>query len=197
MRFLVTLLLVAVAAVPAVAQVEVQVGPGLVRMDYVNDQLAALAARQDADYTPLRTVWQLGASYWAWPMLGVKAEGLWGSGAVEAREVERTSTLAVGISARGRYTLDILGAGLVFHGGIGGYWARADGIVAGTGWAVGGQAGADWKALNVGPFGVAVGIGARYLPVLWFRHGGGGAARQDNAALDFSGLFISVSVSLP
>lgn len=166
-----------------------------VSMDYLNEWLGALAARQGADYVPLRTAWGLELRLQPWPLLGFGVVGLSAQGGILGRQKQTLSVSFLGVTGNFELEFGLLG----FRGrgevGTGGIWAWADGLVEGSGLGWNASVRLVGMVFRLWTLEVWFGVGYRWARVPVLRTPRGELRPRDGAALDFSGPFGGLRLS--
>lgn len=197
MRKVLLLLVLIGLALPAIAmELSGGLGSGLVGMDYLNGQLEALAARQEAEFSPIRQAWDVQVAVWPWPNLGGGLRLLSASGAIHDRILEKVSVAGLGIEACGRFRLPIFGQSLRIEGGLGLYGATLLGVMFGKGLGMGGYASVGLPIFALGGLRLNIKAVLQYLPFRSIRDGENVIAPVDMAVVDFSGFFIGLDLLL-
>ena len=171
-------------------------GSGFVGMGYLNGQLEALAARQEAEFSPIRQAWHVQFVVWPWSQMGFGMRVLSASGAIHNRIPERLSSVALGIEACGRFRLPMFGQPLRIEGGLGVYGAALSGVMSGKGLGLGGYASVGLPILLLGGLRLNIKAVLQYLPFRSIRDGEEAIAPVDMAAVNFSGFSIGLDLLL-
>ncbi|MEN3011009.1 MAG: hypothetical protein ABDI20_08650, partial [Candidatus Bipolaricaulaceae bacterium] len=161
----------------------------------LNEHLSALAAREGADFSPLRTAWGLSFALRPWPILGLRLEGLSSGGRILGRNERYLSAFFLAVQAE--LGLDLLLYGIRWRGetGIGGGWAWTRGLIEGNGWGWVVSARASGSVLRLGNLELGLEAGYRWAAVAVLRTVREELRPRNVPALDFSGPFVGVRLS--
>jgi len=168
------------------------VGVSLVNMAYLNETLAAMAARQGVAFSPIILGWNAEVAAWPWPLFGVKGNVLWASGVIQGREALSISVSAFGGEICGGFSFPLYILPAEIEAGIGAYLVSASGLIEGYAVAFGGYALLGARLFTLLDFALDLGFGFRYLPVRTLVGGRETIAPEGMNAVDFSGLFVSL-----
>jgi len=193
-KILLLLVLIGIALPASAMDLSGGLGTGFVKMGYLNEQLEALAARQEAEFSPIRQAWDVQLEVWPWSQVGFAVRVLSASGVIHDRISERLSSVALGIEACGRFRLPMFGRPLRIEGGLGVYGAALSGAMSGKGLGFGGYAAVGLPILSLGGLRLNIKAGLQYLPFRSIRDGGNIIAPVGMAAIDFSCFFIGLDL---
>jgi len=193
MRILFLLTLTALANAAAFPwSLQVQGNVGFVSMNAFNEWLSALAARQEAEFLPLRLGTGLNLALWPWPFLGIAGEALFASGKIVGREAQLVSAAFLGVSGKAGFEFDFMGVRFRAEAGLGGIWSWTGGPLegGGLGWCASLCLGG--RLVRLGPLEIWAGLGYRWAQVAVLHTPRGEFRPRTGPALDFSGLFGGV-----
>jgi hypothetical protein len=188
------LVLIGLALSASAMELRVGLGGGFVGMGYLNEQLEVLAARQEAEFSPIRQAWDVQFAVWPWSQVGIGMRVLSASGAIHNRASEMLSSVALGIEACGRFHLPMFGRPLRIEGGLGVYGAALSGVISGKGLGFGGYASVGLPILSLGGLRLNIKAVLQYLPFRSIRDGEKVTAPVGIAAIDYSGFFIGLDL---